>query len=102
MLKRAIALEVGVESVVRDNGLVSAFSDDCKIVQILVELFVVADWKNDGGALAVVICEVLEWLAHAGTLRRSARMSNACSDDRRTRCENVALLSATLRASSRA
>ena len=64
MLKRAIALEVGNESVVADDGFVAALSDDCEIVQILEELLVVGDWKNDGGAVAMLVSEILQALAH--------------------------------------
>ena len=64
ILKRAITLEVGEESVLRDHGLVSAFGYDGKIVQILEELFVVADWKDHGGSITVLVSEVLQGLAH--------------------------------------
>ena len=68
MLKRAIALEVGNEGVVGDDGFVAALSDDCEIVQILKELLVVADWKDDGGSVAVLVGEVLQGQAHVRRL----------------------------------
>lgn len=67
----SIALQIGEELVVWNHRFVAAFGNYGQVVQIFEELFVIADWKNDGCALAVVIREVLEWLAHAGTLRRS-------------------------------
>src|SRR4051812_16950333 len=76
MLKRAITPQVGEESFVRDHGLVSAFGYHGKIVQILEELFVVADWKDHGGSITVLVSEVLQGLAHgveATLWRRESR-----------------------------
>jgi hypothetical protein len=64
MLKRAIALEVREEGVVRNDGLVSSFGDDCEIIQILKELLVVADWKDDGGSATLLIGKILQCLSH--------------------------------------
>ena len=64
MLKSAIALEVGNEGIVGDNGFAAALGDDCEIVQIFEELLVVGDGKNDGGALAMLVSEILQGLAH--------------------------------------
>ena len=68
--KDSIAFQIGEELLVWNHWFVAALGDHGQVVQIFEEFFVVADWKNDGCALAVVIREVLEWLAHAGTLRR--------------------------------
>jgi hypothetical protein len=68
MLKRSIALEFGEEVVVRDDGFVTAFGDDGEIVQILKELLVFADGQNDCGAVAVLVREVLQCLAHGWRL----------------------------------
>jgi hypothetical protein len=77
MLKRAIALEITEELVLRNDGLVAALGDDGKIVQILQELFVFADGKHDGGSLTVLISQVLQDLAHSGKLRSPPRKSRA-------------------------
>lgn len=64
MLNGSIALEAGEEGVVGDDGFVAAFGDDGEIVQILKEFLVVADGKNDGGAVAVLVSEILQGLTH--------------------------------------
>jgi hypothetical protein len=64
MLKRAIALEVGNEGVVGDDGFIAALGDDCEIVQILEKLLVVGDRKNDGSSVTVLVSEILQGLAH--------------------------------------
>src|SRR6266550_1901740 len=64
MIKGSIALEVGNEGVVGDDGFVASLGDDCEIVQILKKLLVVGNWKNDGSAVAVLVSEVLQGLAH--------------------------------------
>ena len=64
MLKGSIALEVSEEFGVRDNGFVAAFGDHGQIVQVLQQLLVVADREDDGGAVAVLVGEILQGLAH--------------------------------------
>ena len=68
MLKDSIVLELGDEGVVGDDGLVAALGHDG---QILKQLLVIADWQDDSGAVAVLVREILQGLAHdVETLRR--------------------------------
>ncbi len=69
MLKRSIALEFSGEVVVREYRFVTAFGDDGEIVQILKEFLVFADGQNDCRAVAMLIREVLQGLAHGWRLR---------------------------------
>ena len=47
-----------------DDEFVATLCDDNDLVQILKQLFVVADGKNDGGAVAVLVREILQGPAH--------------------------------------
>ena len=92
MLKGSIALEVGDESVVRDYRFVAALGHNCEIVQVLKKLLVVADGQQDGGAVAVLVSELLESLAHGEEttlrpidcrVRRAADPLNGVNNQRR-------------------
>lgn len=47
----------------RNDRFVASFGDHSKIVQILQQLFVVTDWEDDGGAVAMLVGQILEDLA---------------------------------------
>ena len=64
MLKGSIALEVGEESVVRDDGLVAALGYDGEIFQVFEQLLVIANGQHDCRAVAVLVREILQGLAH--------------------------------------
>jgi hypothetical protein len=68
MLNDSIAFQISEEFVVGDYGFVAAFCDDCKVSQILEELFIFADGKDHSGSVAVLVGEVLSCLAHGSKI----------------------------------
>ena len=64
MLKGSIAFQLSEKFVVGDHGLVAALGDNSKVIQILKELFVVADGKNYRCPVTMLVGEVLQCLAH--------------------------------------
>lgn len=52
----------------RNGGLSPTLGYDSQIFQVFQQFFVVRDWKNDGCALAVIIRDVLNSIAHGQRL----------------------------------
>ena len=79
MLKDSITLEVGEECLVRDDGLVAALGYDGEIFQVFEQLLVIADGQHDCRAVAVLVREILQGLAHGlkVTLRSSRSRASA-------------------------
>ena len=76
-LKEAIALELGNELLMRNGWLLPALSYYRQIFQVFQQFLVVGDRKNDGCALATIIRDVLNRIAHRRRLAETEAVRNA-------------------------